>query len=217
MSFVTASARDRRALLLGALIVAPVLAGNFVVRPCVSLLIDRRAALESDRALLGREIRAARELSRAAEISRLGTVALITALPRLFDGSNAVTASAELGRYVSSRATANGLVVEQVETQTRLDSARGPGAAESLGMPAERSETPRDLRVGIRVKGRITAIYSFLRALENGPKLVRVEAIQIARASAEDTSDGTLVLTATIAGLARRSFAIATADSEEAP
>lgn len=216
MSFVLASPRDRRALSIGALIVLPLLAGNFLVRPGVALLLEQRAALESDRALLAREIRATRELSRQTEILRTGTTALTADLPRLFDGSNAITASAELGRYVSLRAAANGLAVEQIETQTRLDSARGAHSADSSGV-AERTETPRDLRIGIRARGGIVGIYAFLRALENGPMLVRVEAIEIARASTEDAADGSLALTATIAGLARRSFAMATPDSEEAP
>jgi hypothetical protein len=43
--------------------------------------------------------------------------------------------------------------------------------------------------------------------MEDGPKLVRVERIDIVRTATDDTFDGTLTLTATVAGLARRDVA----------
>ena len=182
-------ARDRRALTLGALVVAPLLIAVLVIRPYVRALLEHREALAAERALLAREYRAAMDLSKDRRALAAVDSELLMLAPRLFTGSDAVTESAELARYAAERAGATRLRVAQVETQTRIDSA--PAAATI------------DLRVSVRARGDVVAIHEFLRAIENGPKLVHVARIEIVRASEGEDSEGALTFTAVLAARGR--------------
>ena len=197
--------RDRRALRLGGWIMLPLLLATLVIRPGVSALVDRRAAVERDRALLGRELRLVAESPRDRQLLRSAERALGTAGPRLFAGSEPVSASAELARYVGRQAKSSGLTIEPTETETVLDAA--PASAVGGGSPAavERDGRAQPLRVSIRARGDVVAITALLSALEHGAKLVRVE--QLAIVAGDSTSDdGSLSLTATLSGFARRDF-----------
>ena len=209
------SSRDRRALTLGAWVLAALLFTGAVVKPYLSAVLDERDHLAAERALLARERTAVLDLSR----DRATLVALNTELsalaPRLFGGSDVVTASAALARYVSVKAASSKLHVEQVETETRLDSA----GVVRLASESERSSSV-DLRVSFRARGDVVAIYDFLRAMESGPKLVRVSRLEIVRASDTDAFDGALVISAILIGRARQSVvptAVDTAEEEELP
>ena len=216
-TFVQLSGRDRRALKLGAWLVAPSLVLGLVVIPYLSAVVEARDLLATQRAVLSRELAAVHELSRdRATLAALGAE-LSSMAPRLFGGTDAVTASASLARYVSTNATRSGLHVEQVETETRLDSV----GLVRLASDAERPErsSPADLRVSLRARGHVVAIYDFLRAMEQGPKLVHVSKLEVVRASDTDAFDGTLTLTAILVGRARVSIVPPGADTagEELP
>jgi len=191
--------RDRRALRAGAWTLAPLLIAIFVVRPYVGALETSRAAVASEADLLAREKRAVLDMPRDSMALRETGLLVLAAAPRLFGGSDAVTAAAELERYVSASATACGLHLEQTETPIRADT-------------VSRDD---NLRVTIRARGSVLAIDAFLRAMEEGSKLVRVERIDVVRSTTDDTFDGTMTLTATVAGLARRSVAGSVAAEEE--
>jgi hypothetical protein len=116
----------------------------------------------------------------------------------LFGGAEAVSASAELARYVAREASASKLDLEQAETETALDAAvQPPNGAATPATPAD-----QPLRVSIRARGDIEQIVAFLRKLEEGDRLVRLERIAIS-APDENPEDGSLLLTATVSGLAR--------------
>lgn len=202
--FASLGTRDRRALRMGAWAVGLLLFGSLVVRPYVTSTFAGYSALDQERALLDREVRVVMESPRDRAALHAATARLADVAPRLFNGANAVTASAELARYASAGATASGLKLEQAETETRLDTA-GASLTDSALQMTRGGSPDGNLRVSIRARGHILGIYAFLRAMEEGPKLVRVERIEIARASADDASDGTLTLLATVSGLARRS------------
>jgi type II secretory pathway component PulM len=208
--------RDRRAVRAGAWILVPLLIGTVVIRPYITALEASRSALENEADLLARETRAVLDLPSDSATLRATSLLLVAAAPRLFGGSDAVTAAAELARYVSASATACGLHLEQAETQTRADSV---GQTSLASAPARATEGDSNLRVTIRARGGVLAIYAFLRAMEDGEKLVRVERIDIVRTATDDTFDGTLTVTATVAGLARRGVvgSAAAAASEDQP
>lgn len=205
----TLGARDRRALRIGGWIMLPLLLATLVIRPGLGALIDRRAAVERDRALLGRELRLVAESSHDRQLLRSAERALGAAAPRLFAGTEPVSASAELARYVGRQAKSSGLTIEQTETETVLGA---PDGAAVAGGESAVSQQP--LRVSIRARGDVVAITAFLSGLEHGSKLVRVE--QLAITAGDSTSDdGSLSLTATLSGFARRDFV--SSDSSAAP
>ena len=194
--------RDERALRMGAWILAPALLFVLVVRPLTNALVDSRAALASERSLLGRELRLVTDAPRDRQLLRAAERAMSAAGPRLFGGAEAVSASAELARYVAAQATRSGLALEQTETETVLDSS-GSAAVPDDGSVAA-AAGPRELRVSIRAHGEVEAVTAFLQAIENGPRLVRVE--QLAISVADTTTDSSLSISATLSGLARNAF-----------
>lgn len=199
-------ARDQRALRLGAWIMLPLLFATLLVRPGIGALIDRRAAVERDRALLGRERRLVAESPRDRQLLRSAERALGAAGPRLFAGTEPVSASAELARYVGRQAKSSGLAIEQTETETVLGLGTPPGAPDGEAAAVSASGGPaQPLRVSIRARGDVVAITAFLSAIEHGSKLVRVEQLAIA-AGDSSSDDGALSLTATLSGFARRDF-----------
>lgn len=202
--------RDRRALRIGGWIVLPVLLATLVVRPLGSAWVNRRAALEQDRALLARELRLVADAPRDLDLLRAERRALDASAPRLFGGAEAVSASAELARYVAREASRSKLDLEQAETETTLDPA---APLPNGGAEAPATGTGQSLRVSIRARGDVEGIVGFLRALEEGDRLVRVEQIAIS-APEENPEDGSLLLTATVTGLARLGL---TPDTAAAP
>lgn len=196
MRGIALSARDRRALRLGMLVLLPVLVLSLVVRPYLRALALARQELAAQRVLLARELGALRDAPRDAVLVRHGRQLLAGAAARLFDGGDAVAASAALAGYVGDQADSAGLEVQESETR--------PG-----DMPS----------VDFRARGDVLAIMDFLRAIEDGPKLARVEQLTITREPSRggDDADGTLVLAATIAGLPLRAEADARQPSDSAP
>jgi hypothetical protein len=192
--------RDRRALLAGAWVLLPVLIATLVVRPWTIAAYEGRASAARERELLVRERTLLADAPGDTARLRLASLALADDAPRLFAGAEAVTASAELARYVTTQAAASGLAVRQADTQTML-------AADARTDPTVRADSSADvLRVAIRASGDVGAVVRFLRLMEDGARIVRVERIGISRGLAGTSEAGTLVLTATITGLARSRF-----------
>lgn len=198
------ASRDRRALLLGAAVVLPVFFASFVVLPWMHRVTARRAAVERERTLLARE----RALVASAPHDRVllaeARRALDAAAPRLFDGSEAVTASAELARYVGALATDNALVLDRSESV--LDDRGSASDAAGSRSHVRADSLDRPLRVAIQAHGDAQSIVDFLRAGESGPRDIRFERIDITRgrdANRPESSTGALTITATVTGLAR--------------
>ena len=201
----TLGPRDRRALRLGGWIMVPALLIGLVLRPLGDGWLADRATVVQNRALLARELRLVADAPRDRELLRAAREALDASAPRMFGGAEAVSASAELARYVGRMASESGLDLQQAETQTALDNALpAPGGGAPIG-PDPRFAVP-PLRVSIRARGDVEGIVAFLQALENGDPLVRVERIAITAAEETTNDDGSLVLTATISGIARGGF-----------
>ena len=192
--------RDRRAVLAGTWVLLPLLIATLALRPWAMAAFEGRANLTRERELLLRERALLGEAPGDSARLRLASQALADDAPRLFAGAEAVTASAELARYVTTQAVVSGLVVRQAETQTVLED----GARTD---PAARADSSAELlRVAIRASGDAGAVVRFLRLMEDGPRLVRVERIGVSRGLAGTSEAGTLTLTATLAGLPRNRF-----------
>lgn len=200
--------RDRRALRAGAWILLPLLVTALVVRPWFLAASARREATTRERALLQREQQLLAGAPGDAATFTLASRALAREAPRLFAGAEVVTASAELARYVATQAAAAGLAVRQAE-MTALAGAEGAqGAADAEGTDtaslAAAGTAAARLRVTLRASGDVRAVVAFLRRMEEGAQLVRVERIDVERGMAGTSEAGALTLTATIAGLARK-------------
>ena len=178
--------RDRRALHLGAWLIVPLLLATAVVEPYLRARLDARVALASDQMLVARESGAVIDLPRDRATLDSLTAVLTGVSRRLFAGNDAVTASAELARHVSITASECGLHLEQIDTETQLD-----------------TNTVGALGVSMRARGDVVAIHAFLRAMERGSMLVRIERVEIARATDLAVFDGVLTLSAVVTGHAR--------------
>lgn len=196
------AARDRRALRLAALVVVPALLVVRGVLPGVRMLSDTRDAVAGQRALLARELGLLRAADRYPRALRDADSAIADELARLFDGPDALSASAALGSYVAERAAASGLLLQASE---------GGEGATLDGAPA--------LRLDIRATGDLEAILLFLRAMETGPRLVRVETVAIERSTrfgAPSDSAGTLTLSAALYGFAAAALVDVAAETSSA-
>lgn len=178
------SARDRRALALGAWIVLPALLLALVIRPGVARLNDVRDTLAAERLLLARERTAIAE----ARAARDGAERERPVAERLFTGRDDVMATAALASYVGGLAEAQDVWVQSAST---LDAQRDASGV-------------RRLRVSVRAEGDVTGIVRLLDALDRGRYLVRVDDLELAVTPAERTVDGSepLVLRATVTGFA---------------
>jgi len=178
------SARDRRALTLGAWIALPALAVALVVRPAVSQLGEVHDALAAERLLLARE-RAALADARA-DVD--GAARERPVADRLFSGQDDVMATAALASYVGGLAEAQDV---WVQSATTLDAVRDASGV-------------RQLRVSVRAEGDVAGVVRLLDALERGRYLVRVDHLEVAVTPAERSGDGSepLVVRATLTGFA---------------
>ena len=187
MRWSTMSARDRRAVLLGAIVLLPPLLYIWAVRPYRNALADARDQLRSERELLARERAAIDMARRNPHLQRVADSAMHEMSPRLFAGRDDVMASAELASYLG-----------EVARQTRLflqDASTRPAGPTTGGV--------RTLHVELRGESDLLGILLFLQSLERGSKLVRVDRIDVSQSPrSEDEDMETLAIAATITGFA---------------
>ena len=191
-------ARDRRALRLGALMVVPVLLVAVVIRPYARALRASSDSLATERTLLARELGVLREAGQNAQLAERERRALAEACSRLFEGGDAVAASAQLASYVAELAEETGVSIDESETRAATDS--------SIVAAVEVGAT-----------GSVLEILQFLRALENGPRLARSDRISISPvAGASPRGGGRVTLRMTVTSQMRRAYGNSTTDSLEA-
>src|SRR3954471_11117240 len=100
MSWATMSAKDRRAIMLGAVILLPALLFIWVVRPYRAALADANDSIELERLALSRELAAVRNAQVDPTGQRAADSAVRAATPRLFEGRDDAIASAQLAAYL---------------------------------------------------------------------------------------------------------------------
>jgi hypothetical protein len=182
------SPRDRRAIAVGGAILLPALLYIWAVRPYRAALDDARERLASERAALARERAAVLAAHRNPQLQRVADSAMAVATPRLFTGRDDVMASAELTTYLGDVASASHVWLQDAATRPAVTSAGGV----------------RTLHVEMRGESDLQGILTFLEAIEDGTKLVRVDRLDIARVPrvSDDDNLETLSVSATIAGFA---------------
>ena len=181
------TSRERRTVMIGALVLLPGLLFVYAVRPYRTALAQKRDQLETERSTLARERAAIATARKNPELQHVADSAMRAMRPRLFEGRDDVMASAELAAYLGD--VAEGARVWLQDAGTR------PAIAADDGV--------RTLRVEIRAESDLLGTLMFLQALEHGEKLVRVDRLDIARSARADDKDGeVLSIVATIAGFA---------------
>ncbi len=176
------SARDKRALQRGAFVVLMALAYVVGIRPSRArraLLLEQ---LEAERAVLVRE-RAA-----AARTAGAGAPPSDTVMPRRFAGADQVIASALLAEYLGGAAEQHDVWVQQSTTRA----------------PGKTADAATTLEVTLRAEGDLSGLLGMLHALERGPMLAQVVALDVRPAGDDDTGTAPLAISATVRSVATR-------------
>lgn len=188
MRFSAMSPRDRRALVLGAAVLAPAFFFMWGVRPYLAALSDTRQRLVVEREALARERAAVSAARRNPNLQHVADSATRSAAPRLFAGRDDVMASAELASYLGDVARRHHVWLQDASTRAATTAEGGV----------------RTLHVDIRAESDLRGILEFLKGLEAGAKLVRVDRLDISRQPSRSDENGaeTLAMSATVAGFA---------------
>ncbi|HEY0020612.1 MAG TPA: GspMb/PilO family protein [Longimicrobium sp.] len=152
------SARDRRAVVMGALLVLPATAWSQGVLPYLRAVRDAQADLRQERGLLTRELQVLAGSSRYPAEFGAGADWLLAEVPRLVGGGDDGAASAALAGYVRGVAQAARVQLSRVEPSSSADAGGGV-----TSLPLE-----------VSGEGDIEGIMTLLHLLETGPKLVHV-------------------------------------------
>jgi len=164
------ASRDRRALLLGAALLVPVLLFKGVVHPYARARAALGERLRAQRELLERERTVLADVRRLPE-RRARVEALLAAdAPLLFPGGDPFAATAELVGYVGEAARQSHVLVQELQSRSTA--------------PLKGTETLVQLQVEVRGQSDFEGTLRFLQALERGPRLVRVEALAVERLAA---------------------------------
>jgi hypothetical protein len=187
MKWSTMTSRERRTIIIGALVLFPPLLYIWAVRPYQTALSDARDQLSTERQALAREKAAITTARQNPELQHIADSAMKVMKPRLFEGKDDVMASAELAAYIGDLASGARVWLQDAGTR--------PATAADDGV--------RTLRVEIRAESDLLGTLMFLQALERGEKLVRVDRLDISKSARGDEKDAeTLSIVATVAGFA---------------
>lgn len=186
MSRRTMQPRDKRAILMGALVLLPFALFLWVIRPYRASLAETQDALASERAALARERDAVATAQRNPQIQRIADSAMRAIRPRLFQAKDDVMAGAELASYLADVARGSRVWLEEASTGTA-------GAA---------TEGVKKIRVEIRAESDLAGTLAFLQQLEHGPKLVQVDRLDVSRVARVDQGSEVLSIAATVSAYA---------------
>jgi hypothetical protein len=179
--------RDRRALLIlgGALLIGAFF--RFGVKPYRAALADTRARIVIGRDSLSKELGFLEKAELYPGAYRAAESALVAHSSRLFEQQDPTMATAELGALVSSAAHGNHVYLRESLTQPSTTSPEGV----------------RTLQITVGLEGDFEGLLGFLRQLEGGQRLVRIDGLNVQMGEAgPDLRAGTeaLDITATIRG-----------------
>lgn len=188
MSWSTMSPKDRRAIIVGAVVVLPALLFIYGVRPYRAALAETRDELDIARLALSREKAAVTTTRANPDAQRSADSSLMMTAPRLFEGRDDAIASAQLAAYLGNVARKSRVLMQDANTR--------PSSLSPEGI--------RTLRVEVRAESDIQGIATFLHNLEAGQKLVRIDRLEISRVPGLEDKNGfeTLSIAATVAGFA---------------
>jgi hypothetical protein len=158
MRIPTFSPRDRRAVLVGALLVLPATAWSQGVLPYLRAVREARAELRSERGLLDRELQVLAGAGRYPAEFGAGADRLLPEVPRLIGGGDDGAASAALAGYVRGVAQAARVHLTRLEPASSADAGAGVTA-----LPLE-----------VSGEADLEGVMTMLHLMETGPKLVHV-------------------------------------------
>jgi hypothetical protein len=188
MRLATMSAGDRRALILGAVVLVPSLFFVFAVKPYRAALADVQQQLAVERDAFARERAAVAAAKKNPLMQHAADSAMQAMAPRLFAGPDDVMASAEVATYLGDVARASHVWLQDASTR--------PATALDGGV--------RALHVEIRGESDLRGILEFVTTLEKGAKFIRVQRLDVASQPGRSDQPGaeTLSLSASIVGYA---------------
>lgn len=216
--------RERRTIVLAAIVLVPSLGWIYAGRPFVRSLADLNERVAIERGTLARERAAVAEAARNPARKRFADSALAAAAARVFTGANDVAAGAMLASYLGDAARRTHVWLASATTRPPaaagarsgaagsgaagatpvLPGGRGPlpaGGRGSAQVPDALPDGLRAVRVELRAESDFRGILDFLDAIEQGDKVVTVERLDISRVlRAGDEDRETLSMTATVVG-----------------
>jgi len=182
------SPKERTAIGRGMMIVVPALLYVWGVLPYRAALTEARERLAVEQEALARERGAVATAQQNPELQHLTDSVLHAIEPHLFEGRDDVMTSSELAAYLGDVAFDSHVWMEDASTR--------PVTMSTTGV--------RTLHVEIRAESDFQGVLSFLQALEQGDKFVRIERLDISRGlnGVGNENAETLLLSATFAGYA---------------
>jgi hypothetical protein len=163
-------ARDRRALALGLILIAPVAAYRAGLEPWLAYRAGVSDALQAERDLLVREQSAVEGASKLPVYAEVLRAELREAEPWLLEGDAQMAVAGALTRHVTGAAQAAGILIQRVDT-------RDPDAAGGL---------LRATSLSLRILGDLEGLTTFLHMLESGTLMLRVDELSLRLAGVND-------------------------------
>jgi hypothetical protein len=169
--------RDRRALLIGVLLLAPALLWIAVVRPYTGAVAELQDRVVSERALLERERSVLREGPMLPARLDAARADLARWESRLIRSANLALAEAEVSSLLEEIARENRVLLQEVRAT-----------------PVPREATPpaglRPIRLTARGESDFEGVLSFLHGMEKDPLLLRVVGLSVDRAASGGQGSG---------------------------
>ncbi len=180
------TARDRRALLIGAAVLMPVVLLRGVVQPYVRGRAALGERIRTQRDLLARELAVLAVARSLPDRRARADVSLAADAARLLPGADPYAATAELVGYVGETARRSHVLVQDLQGRSATSSTEAGGLAR--------------IQVELRGQGDFEGVLRLLHVLERGARLVRVDALAIERSGADPGGRETLTLRAVLSG-----------------
>jgi type II secretory pathway component PulM len=172
-SWAQLNVRDRRAVLVGGLVLVSALAFRFVVKPYLHTRAQLVQRVAEQEALLHRELALLQSAHAVTSSVAEATRSLERVRPRLLDARDAFGATAVLVGTLGDDARRHGVLIEAIDS-------RPP---ESVGGDLTA------VQVDVRGRGDLEGLLRWLHAIESGDRLLRVEQLSLARIESGATAD----------------------------
>lgn len=182
------SAKDRRALILGLVVLLPSLFYVFGVRRYMAAVTETRQHVTDERKRLSQELAAINAAKERPQLQHIADSSWKAMSPRIFSGRDNVAAGTDLMSLVGEIALQQNVNLRTAVLQkTTVD---GNGV--------------RTLTVEVQGETDLQGLLGFLESIERNDKLMRVDRLRVTRPIAKPDADGVqaIQIAATIAGFA---------------
>lgn len=182
------SAKDRRALILGLVVLLPSLFYVFGVRRYVAAVKETRQLVTDERKRLSQELAAIAAAKENPQFQHVADSSWKAMAPRIFSGRDNVAAGTDLMSLVGEVALQQNVNVRTASLQ--------PTTVDANGV--------RTLTVDIQGETDLQGLLGFLESIERNDKLMRVDRLRVTRPIAKPDAEGvqTIQIAASIAGFA---------------